>query len=191
MEVRFLKVKIGKRPNGHADHPDWTKLPITRGDPERSGLFMIDGWKYDNDCGHDEVREGDERWDSPYGMQWGCLIVTPQFADQALSYFPKTVSEISEAEFESFYDRFHAIRMSEDITDSKVLQDLKNQLVLDDAVVLHGSVGSAISPRKPVLTARALCALDPDDPEPGVRRNRRKRWVSCRRLLGIEQPRST
>ena len=40
MDVAAIRVKIGLRPNGHADHPDWKLLPsAASGKPEDQMFF--------------------------------------------------------------------------------------------------------------------------------------------------------
>ena len=63
-----IKVKIGLRPNGHADHPDWTSMPLAGpvGIPLRC---IIQNNYFDNTGGTDVVRgtcsTTDSRHDNP------------------------------------------------------------------------------------------------------------------------------
>jgi len=80
MDIAAIKVKIGLRQNGHADHPDWNKLPMAKGGKDPATHMFLGGWKYDKTSGHQEVSA-----DSPMGMQWGMLLVTEQLATEALA----------------------------------------------------------------------------------------------------------
>ncbi len=49
MDAAAIRVKIGLRPNGHADHPDWNLLPMAQADPptDPAKHMLLGGWKYD------------------------------------------------------------------------------------------------------------------------------------------------
>jgi hypothetical protein len=93
MELVPIKIKIGLRANGHADHPLWTLLPmITKEEDEKQ--YMPHGWMYDKSCGHTESRMDGDAWDSSVGMQWGCLLVTKAFAEEAIKTFPTLIKKL-------------------------------------------------------------------------------------------------
>ncbi len=97
MDVAAIRVKIGLRPNGHADHPNWKLLPsAASGKPEDQMFF---GWKYDKQCGHK-----DETLGSPFGQQFGMMLCTPQLADEAIATFPAATTRLTEAQCEAFCD---------------------------------------------------------------------------------------
>lgn len=172
-----LKVKIGLRPNGHADHPLFNDLdPAVRGDGIDWSIYIDKvggGWHYDKKCGH---READAAADSPVGMQWGCILVPEDFATAAIAMFGPdgtsptqkgVVEEINEVTFETFYDtRAHAHEPGE-IRDTDVLQALAAKKVLGIA-----------------QTQDDLDALDPAKPQAGIRANPRKTWAQAKALEG-------
>lgn len=167
MEVFPLKVNIGLRANGHADHPDWTKLPLAlSGDPERD---MIHGWVYDKTSGHRE-----ESLDSPYGMQWGVLLVTRQFAGEALAAFPATITLLTEAELAIFWDEKAHAHLPSNRTDTDALLALRAER---DLLVDLGRPTTKID-------VEISKALDPDDPTPGKRKEHMKTWVDAKAKIG-------
>lgn len=163
-----LKVQIGLRSNGYADHPDWMKLPLAA--TEKPADHMMVGWKYDRTSGHKE-----ETLDSPFGMQWGMILVTEQFATEAVTTFPKLVTVLTEAEAQVFWDEKVHGHMPENRIDTEQLQGLKAQR--DLLVDMNMSV---VDVDKVILKA-----LDADSDEPGVRKNKAKKWTDAKEALGI------
>ena len=172
-----IKVKIGLRPNGHADHPDWHRLPLAAsgsGKVEKEALVsdnQIVKWRYDKLYGHT-----DEGPDSPVGMQWGLMVVTRQFADEAKIVFPDLITEMTEAEAEDFWDNRAHAHVPEDGTDNDVLVGLKarRDLMTD----LRQNTNN--------LDVTIAKALDPSDPELGVRQTKDKTWAGAKTKLGFD-----
>jgi len=164
-----LKVKIGLRANGHADHPDWQKLPLAL--TEDPAQHMVISWKYDNTSGHQE-----ETPDSPRGMQWGMIMVTQQFATEALTTFPDLVTVMTEAEAESFWENKHTVDIPENKSNNEVLQALQTELSLKESLEQDTTE----------LKAKIAKAINPDDTEPGVKKNPLKTWTDAKSNLGIE-----
>ena len=164
-----IKVKIGLRANGHADHPDWYQLPLASAEDPSHHMFF--GWKYDKTSGHKE-----DSVDSPYGQQWGMVMVTPKFTKQALTTFPTLVTELTEAEAESFWDNKAMAHIPENKAAPGVLQDLQSELSLRE------SLGQDTT----ALKAKIAKALDPDDSEPGLRKNQTKYFTDAKTQLGIK-----
>jgi hypothetical protein len=163
-----IKVKIGLRPNGHADHPNWNLLPLAATDNPATHMYY--GWKYDKTSGHEE-----EGPDSPVGMQWGMIMVSQTFATQAVATFPAIVSVLTEAEAQDFWDtRAHA-HLPENRVNSELIADLNSEFQLRTASKLSTTV----------LEAKIIKALDPDDPEPGIIKDKTKKWVDAKTTLGI------
>jgi hypothetical protein len=171
-ELVPIKVKIGLRPNGHADHPDWTKLQIV----QDSGLGTaykpdpMGGWKYDKTCGHKE-----ESTDSPYGMQWGMLLVDPIFAQQAVETFPEIVTIMTEEEAETFWNSKACAHISENKSQADVLMALKAE---HDLKVILGE--DTIQ-----LETKIRKAIDPNDPESGIKKNKNKFWKDAKKNFGV------
>ena len=174
MELVPIKVKIGLRANGHADHPNWKLLPmISKEEDERPNMSI--GWVYDKACGHAESRADGGDWDSPVGMQWGCLLVTEQFATEAIATFPTLITEITEAEFEDFYNNKSRAHMAENNYNIQVLQGL--QLEHDLKAINNEDLTD--------VKARIAKAVDPDDSAPGVIKNKMKTWTNQKLATNI------
>lgn len=168
-----IKVKIGLKPGPrggvHHDYPDWKTLPLAGEgrDPEREAnvrAHQIERWRYDKTSGHE-----DDTVDSPEGMQWGMMIVTRQFADEAKAAFPDKVFEMTEAECQDFWDNRCHVHLSDDKWDTEELQGLLTM------VQLRKELGLALPQ---ALKDRLQAAMDPDDPTPGIRRRRDRRWAT-------------
>lgn len=153
MDFVPIKVKIGLRPNGHADHPDWFQLPCISSEADYK-THIRGGWRYDKKYGHKE-----EGPDSPFGMQWGMLFVSKQFAQEALVAFPTLITVLTEAEAESFYEERVTAHMPENRANLPVLQALETEL----------NLRKALGQDTATLEAKIAKALDPnDDSEPGL-----------------------
>jgi len=170
MELIPIKVKIGLRHNGHADHPDWTKLPMIDSDSEVR-QYCPSGWIYDKSCGHQE-----ERADSPRGMQWGCLLCTEEFANQAIVAYPDLITKLTEAEFADFYDNKARAHLSDRNYDIDVLQGLK--LELD----LKKELGQDTTS----LKVKIAKAIDENDSELGIAKNKDRYWADYKVEKGFE-----
>ena len=165
-----IKVKIGLRPNGHANHPDWTKLPMINSDSEVR-QYAPSGWIYDKSCGHQE-----DSIDSPRGMQWGCLLVTQEFADEAVVAYPDLITKITEVEFEDFFNNKARKHLAEKNYNMDVLKGLK--LELD----LKRELGQDVV----ALKAKIAKALDPNDSEKGIEKNDERYWSDYQIKKGLE-----
>lgn len=166
-ELVPIKVKIGLRSNGHADHPNFNQLNCVK-DSSLDWSRYVDikglGWHYDKKCGH---REEDST--SPYGMQWGVLIIPKEFADEAKDFFPEVIEKLTEIKLEKFYDeRAHAHEPNEKI-DVNVLQAIK--MKQDNGID---------------LTEDQQKALDPSDDTRGIRKNKKKKWDDFKKLKEIK-----
>jgi len=156
-----IKVKIGLRANGHADHPNWLLLPMITSEDQLKANIPY-GWHYDKSCGHQE----DNGSDSPHGMQWGMLLVEKDFAIEAIAIFPSLVSEMTETEAEDFYDNRCCKHILENKINSTVLDDLYKELILTEKI--KGNTTA--------LEAKISKALNPDNNEPGIFKNKDKIW---------------
>jgi len=174
-ELVPIKVKIGLRANGYADHPDWCLLSIIDSDYEVK-QYAPYGWVYDKSCGHKEERIEGNQWDSPFGMQWGCLLVTDKFLQEAKTTFPELITEITEVEFEDFYNTKSRAHMSENNYNIDILNGLK----------LEYDLKSINNEDLVVIKAKIAKAVDPNDPEPGISKNKDKVWVDTKVKLGAK-----
>lgn len=154
MDLVSLKVRIGTRAKGGgADHPDFNVLPSVRASGMDWSLYVDahgSGWLYDKCCGHK-----DDRPDSPRGMQWGLLLVPESFADEAVAAYPALCQRLSEVAAEAFYNEHHG-------------EQLEEYHVNDSVVAAIRAKREAGLP----LSVRDVAALDPEKPEPGIRRNK-------------------
>jgi hypothetical protein len=163
-----IKVKILKNQetNQH-QYPDFSQLEVIKNsgtDWQRYIDIFGLGWHYDKVCGHYE----DEQ-DSPYGMQWGVLIVPKEFAVQAVAEFPALVFNMTEDDLKTFYnERAHA-QEPDELVSIEVL----------DAIKTKQDLGL-------VLTAQQNKALDPGDDTPGIRKNKRRYWADYKILVGAK-----
>jgi len=168
MDLVPIKVKIGLRSNGHADHPDWYKLPLAQ--EMEPATQMSDGWHYDKKFGHKESGP-----DSPIGMQWGLLLATPRFAKEAKEIFPDLIIELTEAEAEDFWNTRVTAHIAENKADVNTLQALQVELAL------RKELGQDVE----ALKLKIIKALDPDDDEPGLKKNKRKIFTDAKSDLDI------
>lgn len=173
MDLVALKVKIGLRPNGHADHPAFNNIDSAiRKDMDWS--HYVDqygtGWHYDKSCGHKEHRvEANSDTDSPMGMQWGILMIPEDFADAAISKFPKECSILTEAQLQEWYDNRCHKHEPEEKLDLRVLEGIKAKR--DAGIPLNQSDNDA---------------LNVDNDTPGITRNKNKRWIDFKANKGIK-----
>ncbi len=142
---------------GHAKYPDFNQVSaeIRKGMDWSKYLdrFGI-GMQYDKTCGHDEVNA-----DSPFGQQCCVIAVPASFADEALALFPDELTELTPAEFETFYnDKAHAHEPAE-LVDTDVLEAIAQKEKLSLPV-----------PEK-------ADAIDPETDARGIRKNHNKLWA--------------
>ena len=168
MNLVPIKVKIGLRLNGHADHPDWYKLPLAKSAEPSTHMFF--GWKYDKTSGHKESSV-----DSPVGVQYGMVFVTEQFAKEAKEVFPDLIAELTEAEAEDFWDNKVYAHMPENKIDTNILQAYQTELAL------RKELGQDVTE----LKAKIIKALDPNDPEPGLKKEVLKKFADAKVALDL------
>lgn len=150
-----------------AGYPAFNNLQVV----QQSGLdwaYYVDqqgeGWAYDKCCGHKTAAP-----DSPYGTQYGVLLVPRAFADQAIAAFPGACSIIDEPTLERFWEAHVTSLETEELIDQTVLAGISGKQ----------AVGGT-------LTAQQEAALDPTDPTPGIRPNTRKKWATHKADRGLK-----
>ena len=181
-----LLVTIGLRRTGNgireADHPNWRDVLLPpaadrlSGDGTRPEDFTLGSWHYDKKSGHD-----DDDPVSPLDTQRGVRLVTPAFAANAIARFggpPYNMRLLTEAQWEAFYDNRVRGHMRAARTDTDVLLALKSELDLRTAAGLSTAA----------ILARIAKALDPDDDEPGVKRDRMRRWATFKAAQSLIIP---
>lgn len=158
---------------GHAKYPNFNLVSSN----VRKGMdwcTYIDvhgiGMQYDKACGHQE-----DSVESPFGEQCCVIAVPPDFATEALNMFD-FITEMTEAEFEDFYNnKAHAHEDAESI-DTDALIGLKAR---KDLMVDQGMNVTAID-------AQIQKALDPNDiTEMGVRKNSNKTYADVKVGKGV------
>lgn len=165
MEFVPLRVRIGLKPDGSADYPDFNTLAAV----VASGLdwsIYIDrlglSWQYER-LGHD-----DDTAQSPRGVRFGLLLVPGDFADQAELAFPAVVTKLTEGQASSFYDNRHAVDIQDEEIDLPILNRIRRKQELGGT-----------------LNAQQLAALDPTSRERGVRENSLKTWARFKTKIGF------
>lgn len=169
-ELAAIKVVIGTKQTGaqagHHQYPDFGQLATVRGsglDWSRYVDLHGEGWHYDNVSGH-----RDDDADSPFGHQFGMLLVPVEFAEQAAEKFPGVVTRLSEAECKAFYETRVTVHVPANIDDPGRLQ----------AIAAKRQLGMA-------ETQDDIDALDPDNPSPGITKNPRKTWAGFKKKCGL------
>jgi len=169
-----ILVKIGlkrdERGNTVHDFPDWNLLPLQAQRGERHEDHQLVKWLYDKKVSHDE-----EDAQSPRGTWLGLMVVTEVFANEAVAMWPTRVTILTEAQAQAFHDQRVTHRQPLELEDTERLTALKARR---DLMVSLGRSTTAID-------ARIAKALDPDDDEPGVRKNPEKRWIDRKARLGF------
>jgi len=165
MELTAIKVKISSN-LGKCVYPAFNQLDVVK----QSGMdwsqyvdVLGSGWLYDNKCGHAEVDT-----ESPRGIWWGMLLIPEAFAVEAVAAFPNEVTRLTKTKCKAFYDTRHAVKLPTEEIDSTILQGIK----------LKQDLGLT-------LTAEQQKALDPNDDTPGIRKNRKKKWVDYKQLTDV------
>jgi len=180
-----IRVKIGLRPNGHADHPAWELLPMIAAEVSASAArdlidaavrkHTVGSWHYDKSSGHTV-----ETPESPRGMQWGMLLVSKAFADQAVVAFPALVTILTQAECQAFWDTKAYAHIADEDFNIETLQGLK--LYRD---LLKDLKKADNAPEVLAVDAKIAKALDPLDAYPGVKKNMLKQWADAKDQLGV------
>jgi len=167
-----IKVKIGLKANGHALYPNWGLLPMVQGGTTPESQQIVK-WKYDKSSGHDE----DDGGDSPVGTQWGMMIVTEQFANEAVAMFP-AVSIVTEVEAETFWNDKAYSHLDDDIVSVNALQGLLLRL---DALERAGGSAAEIAAMK----AKIKNSENPNHSAAGVKKNKTKYFNDAKVHLGF------
>jgi hypothetical protein len=179
MELVPLKVKILRRAkfdvNGTEsmgmDYPTFNSLPMeTRENLDWCNYVdKYGGWHYDkkSKLGQSDDVVTDKE------VQYGCILVKKNFAQEAVKEWPNRVKILSEEEFEDFYDnRAHAGEPDEVINNSIV-----------NAVLAKDKAGVK-------LTKKDKDAMDPESDVPGITKNKRKKWATNKKdikIVGVDE----
>jgi hypothetical protein len=163
MERKVLKVKLSGGPTGHI-YPDFSSMDAVKdagynpiaGEPA-NGPFA----RYTNlycQCLYDKKRSVyDDSAYSPHGTYWMMIIAPADFVTEAVSKFPATCAELTEAEATTFYEGRVTHKQPSQLIDTNILLGIK-----------------AKSDLSIVLTQEDIDAKDPAKDTPGVRANPNK-----------------
>lgn len=147
-DVIPVKIVVGLRANGDADHPDFNLCPSrpTQGDIERHGGFV-----YDKTSLHRT-----DTPESPYGTQLAMILLDPALAKEVINTFPTVASEMTELEAKDFWDN----KAYAHVMPYKLFPDALTALNAEMEIL--NTIG-APQAAKDALAARMVKALDPDD----------------------------
>jgi len=171
MELTAIKVKIGLNVNGSAKYPSFNNLPVVKAAGMDWAKYVDTqglGWHYDKTSGHQ-----DETADSPRGQQYGVLIIPEQFAVEAEAAFPSECTRINEIELQDFYETKAHAHEPDDNIDEQVINSLQATLNLMEKT---GAKPAELTAMK----AKIKNAMNPNHQEPGIKRNKRKKWVDMK-----------
>ncbi len=162
-----IKVRIGLKPNGHAEYPNFNSLVASVRDGVDWSVFVDKhgGWHYDQVAGH---ADEDTAESSPVGMQWGMLVVPEEFADAAVAMFPSDVTVLDDANAGTFYETRAHVRDQAIHESLEIIQGIKAKRDLGI-----------------VEDQQDRDALNPDHPSSGRRRNKTKTWAGFKTNRGL------
>ncbi len=170
-----LRLHVGlHEETGHAKYPNFNLISSE----SRKGMDWakyIDvygcGMHYDKICTHKD--EGH----TPYGYQCCGICVPEDFALEALSLFPDTVSRMTANEWATFHDEKAHAHEDDEIMDIKALDGLNSRR----------SLMVAIGADTTKIDKKIADALNPNiHSEMGVRKNPRKKWADVEAKSGIK-----
>ena len=164
-----IKIKIEFQLDGQGFYPKWSKLSIINTDDDMRYHCPVKMF-FDNTCGY-----LDESKDSPRGMQWGCLLCTQEFAEEAILLYPQIITQLTEAEFEKFYNTKVTIDLPEKRYDINVLQGLFFELKLNKE--LKQNIDK--------LKVSIKKAIDPFSDDAGIKINKIKTWKGYKEKMGF------
>ncbi len=154
--LHMTEDKVKGHKIGHAKYPDFNRVDLA----VRKGMdwcIYIDafgtGMQYDKNCGHKE--EGDTK----FGEQCCVIAVPEEFADAAMAVLPGELTELTDVEFEDFYDNKAHAHESAEIVDKDAL----------GAIIQKEKLGLEV-PEK-------ADAVDITTEARGIRKNHNKKWA--------------
>lgn len=178
IELVPLKVRIGlKFSDGRRTHdfPNFNMIPsrLRDGMDWSHYIDQFGGWHYDKQAGH---QDDDPDNDSPRGTWIGMLLVPEDFALEAVKMFPDRIEILDEGKCAEFYNNRAHAHEPEIHEDVEVLQAIATRKQLENAR------GAAPDIQQEKLDEDAL---DPDKPQRGRRRNKKKFFDSYKKVMGI------
>jgi hypothetical protein len=182
-----IKVAILVGSDGKHLYPNFNSLDagVRAGGKDWSQFFDSHGlgWHYDKLSGLGEKDSGDDpasiHLNDDTSIWYGMNCVPEDFALAAVAKFPDTVSILTEAEWEAFYDTRAHVHEETEILDLDVLQKLKARLDLE---AMDGA--PTTDPTAEILALRAQI-LDPENSKRGIRKNPKRKWADYKLTKGL------
>lgn len=164
-------VTLFRRPNGHADWPDFKQL-----DPSiLQGMLPS---HYIDNMGTGWFRDNVDNLGTGHTHGTALTLVPEDFANAAVAQFPDIVRIADEEEVETFWEERVTINQDVEFIDTEALQGIKTRMDMEAA-------GQLPIPSQEIIDARNR-ALDPnDDRKAGLRRNRLKKWEDAKQKLRV------
>ena len=167
-----IKVKLLRKDDGTIDYPKGKNLPSFGAN--RPALKQYGQWRLD-DTSHGD----DDTPESPAGQRWGMRLVPKQIAVEALAQWPDRIEVLDETAVEDFWDNKAHLRMADVRYDTALLQNLHVRLQLYQAIGADTLAN--------LLKLKIAKALDPDDDtEPGIMRNKLRKWADWKAATNVE-----
>lgn len=168
IELVPIKIKVTKDARGMFIYPKFKKtLQFFKDNPDYQAFPLL----YDKKSDCKIETDG-----SPLGMRWCMKLVPKKFAEEALLVYPDTVFEMTEEEAEEFYNNKAMAHMPENKYDIQILQGL--QIELD----LREKIGEPTSG----LRVKIKAAIDPDNDEPGIKKNKDRKWLELKKNMNLK-----
>ncbi len=165
-----ILVKVFTKLDGSYDYPNFRgTLQIFKDKPGyASGSIHFDKTSEATEDGGAE---------SPVGTRLCMKLVDSEFAQQALAAFPQRVTTMTETEAESFWNNKAFAHIPSEKIDKDLIQTYKNLMVLYKELNNTAEIAK--------LKAKLTKALNPDDEEPGVIKDKRKVFSDMKAREGI------
>ena len=173
-----LQVRIGLKKNSQHAFPPFNDLSLSLRQDMDWAYFvdLFGGCHYDQVAGH---ADEDAANGSPSGLWLGMILVPFEFATEAVSHWPDTCKILSEAATKKFYDERCHVR------DPEIRDDLDTINAIAARRRLQGKPDRIPEANLDADDVSDRNALDPDHPQAGRRRNKRKTWVGYKAANGI------
>lgn len=183
-EVVALKVRVRRGDDGQFNYPNFGLLPVVQAAGQRWQEYIDQqgaGWHYDAVSTMD-----DDDSDSPKNIMWAVALVPLVFAQQAVAGFSNRCSILTEDDASQFYNQRARRDEPDEIVNDRVMAAFTSQITLLEKLDPATPVGNTTAgARLTALKTKLANALDPDNTEPGVRRNNRKNWARFKARRGF------
>lgn len=162
------ELDLGDHIPGSHKYPDFGKLQIVMDTKVTKWAYYVmvhcpGAWYFDNKSPQHVDSQG-----SPFGTWYMVLLVSEEFAGQAVAMYPDLITVLTELDFEDFYNNRVAYNFPE--------QDIDTAIV--NGIIAKQNVGGE-------LTDSQLDAINENTNTPGIRPNKRKTWSAFKSYMGI------